>query len=127
MTKEWSVVCTAKPLTVANVRRLQIRCYLNRVILADMQLGIFALVNVLSVLKLRDYGVSGLYSLSDVQCVCGALILCGWYIINEVILGVTQYVQNSRSVAISSFVSSQNYFYLFIIYLYVYYSGFHLL
>jgi len=89
MTKECSVVCTAKPLTVANVRGLQIRCYLNHIILADMQLGTFPLVNVLSVLKLRDYGDSRLYGLGDVQCVCGALILCGWCIINEVILGVT--------------------------------------
>jgi len=56
MTKECSVVCTAKPLTVANIRGLQIRCYLNRIILANMQLGTFALANMLSVLKLRDYG-----------------------------------------------------------------------
>jgi len=63
-------VCTAKPLTVANVRGLQIRCYLNHIILADMQLGTFPLVNVLSVLKLRDYGDSRLYGLGDVQCVC---------------------------------------------------------
>jgi hypothetical protein len=69
MTKECSVVCTAKPLTVANVRGLQICCYLNRISLANMQLSTFALVNVLSVLKLRDYGDSGLYGISDVECV----------------------------------------------------------
>jgi hypothetical protein len=69
MTKECSVLCSAKPLTVADIRGLQIRCYLNHIILANMQLGTFALVNMLSVLELRDYGDSGLYGRSAVQYV----------------------------------------------------------
>lgn len=39
----------------------KIRCYLNRIILAIMQLGAFAAANVLSVLKLRDYRDNGLH------------------------------------------------------------------
>jgi hypothetical protein len=66
MTKK-SDLCTAKPLTEANIKGLQVRCYLNRIILVNMQLGTFALVNMLSVPKLRDYRDSGLYGRSAVQ------------------------------------------------------------
>lgn len=62
-------MCTAKSLTVANIRGLQTRFYLNHIILANVQLGTFASANMLSVLKLRDYGDSGPYGRSAVQCV----------------------------------------------------------